>query len=68
VGYSTASTNVYFSEGVLWRDHVVVQQIANMLQLGLQSASDLYFVLVEVQHFNELFPVNKSFRFVFAVV
>jgi hypothetical protein len=58
----------YLPECVLGRNHVVMHQIADVLQSRLQPRPDVLFVLVEIQLFDELFPVNQGLGLEFAVV
>jgi hypothetical protein len=60
--------NSYLPECVLGRNHVVMHQIADVLQSRLQPRPDVLFVLVEIQLFDELFPVNQGLGLEFAVV
>lgn len=45
-----------------------MHQIADVLQSRLQPRPDVLFVLVEIQLFDELFPVNQGLGLEFAVV
>ena len=62
------SLRKYFSEGIFGGNHVVMEEITDVLQFRLHSWSDFLFILMEIQHFDELFPIYQGFRFEFTVV
>ena len=67
-GEVAASWVVPLPVGVFGGNHVVVEEIADVLELGLKAGSDLLLVLLDVQHLDELLPVYEGFGLELAVV
>lgn len=59
-GKVTASWVVPLTVGILGGNHVVVEEIADVLKFRLETGSDLLLVLLDVQHLDELFPVYEG--------
>lgn len=53
---------------ILGGNHVVVEEIADVLKFRLKTGSDLLLVLLDVQHLDELLPVYEGLGLELAVI
>jgi hypothetical protein len=67
-GEISTSWVVPFPEGVLGGDHIIMQKIADVLQFGLEAGAYILLVFIQVEHLDEVLPIDESLRLELAVV